>query len=141
MDLANKAKRYTQVAESLLSQPLADDDDRRDVSTRKRRPENRRTDVSGSVFLLYYFLNPFPSIRQQYITSYMGRPINATHALTQRQPTMAHTSPCSPFDAFASNSSFWLHSRVLCILRHDTRWRDICPPPGTLAWPQARASG
>jgi hypothetical protein len=38
---------------------------------------------------------------------------------------MAHTSPCSPFDTFASNSSFWLLSRVLCILRYDTRWRDM----------------
>jgi hypothetical protein len=58
-----------------LSQPLTDDDDRRDVSTRNRRQENRRTDVSDSVFLLYYFLNPFPSTRQQYIAPYMGRPI------------------------------------------------------------------
>jgi hypothetical protein len=41
-------------------------------------------------------------------------------------PKTAHNGahPCSPFDTFASNFSFWLHSRVLCILRYDTRWRD-----------------
>ena len=56
MDLANKAKRYTQVAESLLSQPLADDDDRRDVSTRERR-QGTRTRMSQVGSFLYYFLS------------------------------------------------------------------------------------
>jgi hypothetical protein len=41
---------------ALVSQPLADDDDRRDVSTRKRR-QGTGTQMSQVGSFLYYFLS------------------------------------------------------------------------------------
>jgi hypothetical protein len=103
---------------------MAVDEDHRDVSTRNRRQGNRYTDVSGSIFLLYYFLNPSSSLRQPYITPYMGRPtMPLTHSLKNNPEWRTHPSATS-----ASNFSFWLHSLVLCILCYDTRWRDSLTP-------------